>query len=111
MSDSPSGKVVKLVWESDEDFQFVLGTNLLVNFDDEHFYIRFYQATPPAVLDGEIPNTVKAKLVAGVAIPATRMRGIAEGLLQNYQMYTERERKDADFGLDYLDSEGNDNEQ
>jgi hypothetical protein len=100
MSDSPSQKIVKLEWEPDDDFQFPLGTNLLVNFDTEHFYIRFYQATPPAVLNGELPDSVKAKLVAGVAIPASRMRGIVEALGENYQRYTERERKDADFGLD-----------
>lgn len=108
MSDAPETKIVKLVWESDEDFRFPLGTNLLVNFDNEHFYIRFYQATPPAILDGDLPDTVKAKLVAGVAIPATRMRGITEALSENYQRYLERERKDADFGLDELDSEGKD---
>lgn len=108
MSESPSHKIVKLEWESDQDFQFPLGTNLLVNFDNEHFYIRFYQAVPPAVLDGELPNSIKAKLVAGIAIPATRMRGITEALSENYQRYLDRERKDADFGLDEIDSEDND---
>ena len=82
-----------------------------MNFDNEHFYIRFYQATPPALLDGSIPDEVKAKLVAGVAVPASRMRGITEALSENYQLYIERERKDADFGLDDLDVEGDENEQ
>jgi hypothetical protein len=105
MSDEQKGKVVRLDWESDDDFRFPLGTNLLINFDNEHFYIRFYQATPPAILSGELPDTVKAKLVAGIAIPASRMRGITEALMDNYRLYLERERKDADFGLDELDSE------
>ena len=109
MSDAPPLKLVRIEWESDQDFHFPLATNMVVNFDNEHFYIRFYQASPPAVLGEELPDVVKAKLVAGVAIPTSKLRGVVEALSENYDRYTEREREDVDFGLDEPGDRENEN--
>ena len=70
-----------LSWESDEDFHFAIANFALINFDDDHFYLRFYQASPPTILDlDDTPEHVKAKLVGGVAIPASRMDSVIRAM-------------------------------
>lgn len=103
MSESPQEKVVRLDFEPDETIEFSLASNLLINFDSEHFYIRFFQVTPPPILGGDMPDSVKAKLVAGVAIPASRMAGVLEALTDNYKTYNDRVRKSSEFGLDDIE--------
>ena len=76
--------VARLEWEPDNDFTFPLATEMLVNFDAEHFYVRFYQASPPTVLDGKAPDAVKAKLVTGAAIPLSKMEAIIKALQASY---------------------------
>jgi len=88
MSESPKF-VVKLDFESDDKFVFPLATNMVVNFDAEHFYIRFYQTSPPAILNEEPPKMVKAKLVGGAAIPILKMEAVIKALQGNYDRFIE----------------------
>lgn len=83
MSESPVMKA-RLEFESDTEFTFPLATNMVVNFDSEHFYIRFYQASPPTIFGDNMPESVKAKLIAGIAVPASRIDGIIKALQENY---------------------------
>ena len=81
-------KIVKIEWESDEGYHFPLAGHMMVNFDSGHFYIRFFQVTPPAVRDFEsTPDSVKGKLVAGVAVPSGQMPSVIQALEANYETY------------------------
>lgn len=113
MSESPPRRLVNIEWEPDDNFRFPLSNNFVINFDDINFYVRFYQVTPPMIFGDEAPNAVKAKIVSGAAIPASRMPGIIKALQDNYQRYLERDKEEADFDFDDLDAleeEDNDDE-
>jgi hypothetical protein len=82
---------VPIEWESDEGFHFPLATNLIVNFDSDNFYIRFYQTPPPLVTSEQnLPIAVRAQRVAGVTIPASRMPGFIRALIDNARKYEQR---------------------
>lgn len=86
--ESADTKVVKVEWESDEGHLFPLAAHMLVNFDNDHFYVRFFQVTPPAVQDAaSLPESVKAKMVADVTIPHGRMRSMIRALEENFATY------------------------
>lgn len=103
MSDLPQGKVVQIDFEPDEAIEFSFASNMLINFDNENFYIRFFQITPPPILGSDMPDSIKAKLVAGVVIPASRMAGVLEALADNYKTYNDRVRQSSEFGLDDIE--------
>lgn len=103
--------VAKIEWESDDDFRFPLATNMVVNFDREHFYIRFYQATPPVVLGEDSPPvSVKAKLVSGIAIPISKMGAVVDALRENYDKRIELSQDAIEFDLDAIEDAENANE-
>ena len=95
---SEGSQVLKIEWESDEELHFPLTAHLVVNFDDEHFYVRFYQVSPPLGLNETRTDVVKAKLVAGVAIPASKMSAVIEALAENHAKYRMRLGQVDDFG-------------
>ncbi len=70
----------------------MLAGHMVVNFDQDNFFIRFYQTVPPtpAGLEDVRPAAVVAKLVAQVAIPAGRMPGIIHALTDNARKYETR---------------------
>ena len=85
--------------ESDESVQFPLAQNMWINHDANHFYIRFFQVVPPLVRkDGDIPESVKAKLVTTLAIPAARMPSIIRALTDNARNYERTTGVSLDWG-------------
>ena len=77
---------VRLEFQPDEDVRFPLAQNVWINHDEGHFYLRFYQVVPPLAREG-LPDSIKAKLVATVAIPATAMPSLIRALTSNAHNY------------------------
>lgn len=80
--------VVSVQWEPDDNFDFPLASQAWLNFDSEHFYIRFYQIVPPLVRDtNTLPKAINAKLVSGVTIPASRMESFIHAMQDAHEKY------------------------
>ena len=75
--------------ESDEDYHFALTQQLVVNFDETHFYVRFYQLVPPVVMDLDKLDKVRARLVSGIAVPIEHFPNFIEALSRNLERYQE----------------------
>jgi hypothetical protein len=89
MTDNAEPKVLPIVWQPDNTIEFGLATQMIVNFDDDLFYVRFYRVTPPIVTD-TLPDSVTAEAVAGIVIPASKMPGVIEAMAENYAKYRSR---------------------
>lgn len=81
-------KLVRIEWEPTDSFDFPLAAHMIVNFDASHFYIRFYHIAPPPSFGEPVPpDSVKARFITGVAIPAVQMRSVVEALRKNLEKF------------------------
>lgn len=115
MADLPDkGQVVHLpiLLEPSENHAFPLTRHLWINFDEEHFYLRFYQVVPPLVVDEQpIPTSIKGKLISAMAIPASAFPAFAKVMqesIDKYEIATGRSLRKAGDGDD--DDDINDDE-
>ena len=87
---SDEGQVVHLpiLLEPSENHAFPLTRHLWINFDHEHFYVRFYQVVPPLVVDEQsIPTSIKGKLISAMAIPASAFPAFAKVMQESINKY------------------------
>jgi hypothetical protein len=68
--------------EPDDNARFALAQNVWINHDANHFYLRFYQIVPP-VPSGTVPESVKGRLIATVAVPAAILPALVRALTDN----------------------------
>lgn len=106
----PNPKNLKIEFDDGADVEFSHASNLLINFDDDNFYIRFYQVKPPPVLEGDLPDTVKAKLVAGLVIPKARLEVMVKAIQENIARRKKYDTEDFEVDLESLDELEDDNE-
>ena len=64
--------------------------HMAVNFDAQSSFLRFYQISPPAIIDGaNPPDSVQAKLVGGIVVPADQIPLFIAALESGFEKYTE----------------------
>jgi hypothetical protein len=73
---------VRIEPESDDDAHFALAQNVWINHDANHFYLRFYQIVPP-LPSATLPESVKGRLMATVAVPAAILPDLIQALTDN----------------------------
>jgi len=92
MSEEEKPILIRIDWGADDSFHFSLSNHVVVNHDTDNFYIRFYQITPPVRTDKSlpVPESIKAKLVSGAAIPLSQMNTFINALRENLEVYQRR---------------------
>jgi hypothetical protein len=79
---------VALKLDPDSDCAFPLAQSLWINNDEQHFYLRFFQVVPPIVTDAnEPPAEVRARLVAGVCVPAAILPNLVRALTDSLHKF------------------------
>ncbi len=76
-------------WSAGEELEFPLSTHMIVNFDADNFYLRFYQIAPPVFAESRENKTIKAKVVSSVAIPHSQMGPLLRALIDNTASHQE----------------------
>lgn len=88
--------MVKLEREIPPDLQAVFANHFVVHHEPSVFHFMFFQAEPPIFvgLDPELRRkafeeveSIKAKCVARVVIPANQMQSIIAALVDNFQRH------------------------
>jgi len=110
MSKSHPTKVIKIDFEPDDDVVFPTATTMLINFDEDQYYIRFYQVKPPTSLDGNLPDTVRAKLVAGITVPESKLKDIVKAFQETLERREEVLSDHLALQVDSLDELGQDDD-
>lgn len=93
-----SQKTVPLRYVAPHDMKTIFSNHLLVNNTSSEFFLTFYEILPPLLLEDtqqELAKieSVEAKAVARLGIPADRMQGFIEALQKNYSKYLERKKE------------------
>jgi len=81
---------VALKLDPDGDCAFPLAQSVWITNDEHNLYLRFFQIVPPIVSDAnEPPTEVRARLAAGVSVPAALMPGLVRALTEAMRKYVE----------------------
>ena len=92
-NNEPKGIIaVRLEWGSTEDIPTVYANQVLITHTMGEFFIIFGEVTPPLLLDdkAQIPDSLKVKPVAKIAISHNNMLSIAAAIQQNVQGFLDQ---------------------
>ncbi len=88
LADQGQVALLPIVLEPSENHAFPLARHMWINFDQEHFYVRFYQVVPPLVVDDQsIPTSIRAKLISAMAVPAAAFPAFAKAMQESIEKY------------------------
>jgi hypothetical protein len=84
----PGQMRVALKLDPDGDCTFPLAQSVWISNDEHNFYLRFFQIVPPIVTDAnEPPVEVRARLAAGISVPAAFVPSLVRALTEAMQKY------------------------
>lgn len=84
----PGAVRVALKLDPDGDCDFPLAQSVWITHDEHNFYLRFFQIVPPIVTDAGVPPAeVRARLVAGLSVPAALLPNLVRALTQGMQNF------------------------
>jgi hypothetical protein len=90
---TPQERQIPMIWDIPEDMGSGYATNMLVQSGEHEFFVSFFEANPPVILDPkdiEKIESVRADCIARVIISAERMGRFIEVLQQQLDRHNEK---------------------